>query len=58
MSYGGFEYNSERGFGGGFDAMGGFGGGFGDMGGGYMNEEGGKGKSSDKKVSIISVSSG
>lgn len=49
----GFEYN-DRGFGGGFDAMGGFGGGFGgmDMGGGFMNEGEGK-KSSEKKVCSI-----
>ena len=53
MSYG-FEYN-DRGFGGGFDAMGGFGGGF-DMGGGFMAEEKG-GKSSDKKVSVIILQS-
>jgi hypothetical protein len=48
MSYG-FEYN-DRGFGGGFDAMGGFGGGFDMGGGGFMAEEKGA-KSSEKKVS-------
>jgi hypothetical protein len=56
MSYGGFEYNSDR-FGG-FDPMGGYGGGGGGggfdmgMGGGFMNEDK---KSTDKKVWILCI---
>jgi len=50
MSYGGYEYGADRGFGGGFNPMGGLGGGgfeFGDMGGGFTGAE--EKKSSEKK---------